>query len=94
MRKRKEGEQLCLQGRNLERPIPLGSIVGTHGLRAFGENRKKATVLVGRNPTLPGFPLQGTGMSIEDFPYVKKKEKKRYRTNQTLYDNQKYKRQQ
>ena len=55
--------------------MPPGSTVGTHGLGVFGENRREATVgvLMGRNPTLPRFPSQGIEMSIEDFPYVKKK---------------------
>ena len=72
--------------------------MGTHGLRAFGDNRKKATVLVGRNPTLPGFPLQGPGISIEDFPHVKKKKKKtaigqikRYTTIKSIKDNNRQK---
>ena len=55
--------------------MPPESTVGTHGLGAFGENRREATVgvLVGRNPTLLRFSPQGAGVSIEDFPHVKKK---------------------
>ena len=54
--------------------MPPENTVGTHGLGAFGESRRKATVgvLAGRNPALPGLPLQGPGC-LEDFPYEKKK---------------------
>ena len=58
--------------------MPFESTVGTHGLGAFGESRREATVgvLAGRNPALPGLPLQGPGCLWKISPTKKKKKKK------------------
>ena len=55
--------------------MPPENTVGTHGLGAFGESRRKATVgvLAGRNPALLGVSLQGPGCLWKISPTKKKR---------------------